>query len=98
MRYDYICKHCNKIFEIEKKMSDPDPKSCPLCGSSSIERYFDSKYIPFITYKNRPTWTYNDCKKYKECSFNGGPRIKIDPSKHGDIGSWNCSGEICKKE
>jgi hypothetical protein len=25
--------------------------------------------------------------------IDGGQTLKIDPSKHGDLGSWNCNAE-----
>lgn len=90
MLYDYICNECKVIFEVDKKITDPHPDKCLSCESEKIERYFHYSSIPSVVYANRPTWTYSDCKRYKECTFNGGPKIKIDPSKHGDLGSWHC--------
>ncbi len=93
--YDYICNKCKAVFEIEKRMTEPDPKKCPNCKSKKIERYFgDPEACPAVTYKDRPPWTYKECLKYKDCKFNDGPRVKIDPRKHGDIGAWHCPGEV----
>lgn len=91
MTYDYTCVDCGNIWTVEKSIKAPPPDECPACESTSIERKFESL---FILYANRPPWTYNDSLKYKDCKFNDGPRTAIDPSKHGDIGSWNCPGKI----
>lgn len=95
MRYDYECRKCEIVFEIEKRMSDPAP-SCPKCGGET-ERHFGPEDSPPLIYAGRPVWTYNDAKKYKQCSMDGGPVTKIDPGKHGDLGSWHSPGPIVKK-
>jgi putative FmdB family regulatory protein len=91
MRYDYKCEKCG-VFEVVKRMSDPDPKACPTCGGVIVRVYEASP----ILYANRPPWTYKESLKYKTCSHNGGPKFNIDPSKHGDIGAWNSPGELAK--
>jgi putative FmdB family regulatory protein len=30
MIYEYKCPHCWKVFEVDKKMADPDPTECPF--------------------------------------------------------------------
>lgn len=30
--YDYECKNCKKVFEINQKMTDEPLKKCPKCG------------------------------------------------------------------
>ena len=73
-------------------MKAPHPSACPLCNEEGgVERIFEPTNI---TYANRPPWTYNDFVKYKTCSHNDGPRMKIDPSKHGDMAAWNSPGEL----
>jgi putative FmdB family regulatory protein len=94
MRYDYECKECESVFEVEKSIKDPPPAECPKCKSKNVERHFGPADAPPVIYAGRPIWTYNDSKKYKQCSQNGGPARKIDPSKHGDLGSWHCPGEM----
>jgi putative FmdB family regulatory protein len=94
MRYDYECTECKTVFEIEKRMTAPPPSVCPKCGSGKIQRHFSPADCPPIIYANRPVWTYNDAKKYKQCSQNGSPARKIDPNKHGDLASWNSPGEL----
>lgn len=94
-RYDYACQKCKLVFEVEKKMSDPAPSKCPGCRSKKIDRYFgDPSAIPAVGYKDRPPWTYKECLKYKDCKLNDGPRVEIDPSKHGDIGAWHSPGNV----
>jgi putative FmdB family regulatory protein len=95
MLYDYFCKKCDKVFEVDKSMSAPGPSRCPECGAAGPERYFVGN-APAVAYANRPPWTYRECLKYKDCKFNDGPRTKIDPRKHGDIGAWNSPGEVIK--
>jgi len=77
-------------------MSAPDPKSCPNCKGRKVSRYFQPEGNPAVTYKDRPPWTYKECLKYKTGSLNGGPTVKIDPSKHGDLGAWHSPGEVVK--
>jgi len=97
MKYDYLCSDCHFVFEIEKRMSDPAPTRCPKCGKEHVERYYNSENIPSLIWLNRPTWTYNDCKKYKTAKFQG-KEIKVDPSKHGDLGAWYSSGDPAPKK
>jgi len=94
MRYDYICKDCRLVFEVEKPMAAPPPGSCPKCGSRDIDRHFSADALPMVLYANRPIWTYNDARKYKTCRMDDGPRLAIDPGKHGDLGSWHCPGQV----
>ena len=96
MRYDYQCACCSNIWEVEKPMSAPGPAVCPSCGSDNVARYFGKGSSPPVLFANRPPWTYKECLKYKDCKHNNGPRTKIDPSKHGDLGAWNCPGEVIK--
>jgi hypothetical protein len=88
---------CDFVFEVEKGMADPAPKSCPCCKGRKIERHWSADGIPSVAYPGRPPWTYKEALRYKTCSHNGGPTFKIDPRKHGDIGSWHCSLEKAKK-
>lgn len=98
MRYNYKCAECDACFEVEKGIKDPPPSSCPKCGATKVERSFGPDDAPSILYKGRPIWTYNDAKKYKTCSQDGGPVRRVDPSKHGDLASWNSPGEIIRKK
>jgi len=93
-RYDYICENakCKKIFEIEKKMTYPDPKKCPHCKGKKVSRYYGKDSIPSVAYGDRPPWTYKEAKKFKTAIYKD-QEFKIDPSKHGDVGSWNSPGE-----
>jgi putative FmdB family regulatory protein len=95
MRYDYKCLKCKKLFEVEKRITEPDPESCPHCKSKKIERYFCPENLPGVLYTDRPPWTYKEARKYKTAKYKG-REFKIDPSKHGDIGSWNSPGELVK--
>lgn len=95
MLYDYKCCNpkCGIVFEVDKAMSAPDPKSCPKCRKRKVERYFQPSTIPGVTYANRPPWTYNGAKGYKTAKHNDGPRIEIN-SNHGDLGSWHCDAKV----
>lgn len=97
MRYDYRCNKCEVVFEVEKSMSAPGPKSCPKCRGRKVERYFGNE-APAMIYANRPPWTYKEALKFKTCSHNGGPTFKIDPAKHGDVGAWHSPGELAPKK
>jgi putative FmdB family regulatory protein len=39
--YDYKCKDCGKVFEIEKGMNEKVHPKCPLCKSSKTARKFN---------------------------------------------------------
>ena len=95
MRYDYSCPKCG-LLELEKKMSDPEFEKCPDCGSK-LERRYGAGGTPGILYTDRPPWTYPEARKYKTAKFKG-RETRIDPRKHGDLGSWNSPGELIKKE
>ena len=94
MLYDYECQKCGLVFEIEKSIVDPAPSNCPRCMGNRVERHFSPADVPTVLYPNRPPWTYNDAKRYKNARWCGGPLTKIDPSKHGDLGAWNSPGEV----
>lgn len=95
MIYYFTCAgKCKGRVAIEKKMNDPDPVKCPLCRSKKFERYYGPETVPNVIYAGRPVWTYNDTKKYKTFRQDGGPLMKVDPSKHGDLASWHSDAEI----
>jgi len=93
MLYEYKCQRCSKFIEIEKSIKEPHPTKCPFCHKKALERHFASGSSPAIHYAGRPGWTYNDIKRYKNMRIDGGQTLKIDPGKHGDLGSWNCNAE-----
>lgn len=93
MIYEFFCEKCNKVIEFEKRMADPNPARCPICKSKKFTRYFSAQSVPSLLYPGRPIWTYSDTKKYKTFRQNGGPLMKVDPSKHGDLGAWHTSAE-----
>jgi putative FmdB family regulatory protein len=96
MIYEYQCKTCEEVFEVEKRMLDPSPEICPICGGNEIERFWSSS--PAILFANRPIWTYNDVKKYKTFRQDGGQLKKVNPAKHGDMGAWHTDAEIAPEK
>lgn len=44
--YDYKCKKCGHIFEVQQKMSDEPLKFCPLC-KGEIKRLISAAGIVF---------------------------------------------------
>jgi len=36
--YEYQCKKCNREFEYQQRMSDPDKTLCEACGAEALER------------------------------------------------------------
>lgn len=95
MLYGYKCRKCQRLIEIEKSIKESHPVKCPYCLKASLERHFDAISLPAIHYAGRPGWTYNDIKKYKNMRVDG-KLLKIDPSKHGDLGSWNTNADLDK--
>ena len=51
MKYDYICEGGHTV-ELEKKMADPHPTDCPICGKP-LRRVFNTLAIhgfgPFLS-------------------------------------------------
>ena len=44
--YEYVCRDCEKTFEMRRPMSEAtaDNVKCPSCGSAWIERIYSSVY------------------------------------------------------
>lgn len=40
--YEYQCEKCEEVSEFRMKMSDPDPKTCPKCGSEPLRKLMSS--------------------------------------------------------
>lgn len=36
--YEYKCKACDREFEYQQRMSDPDKTECEACGANALER------------------------------------------------------------
>ena len=36
--YEYKCKACNREFEYQQRMSDPDKTDCEACGKAELDR------------------------------------------------------------
>jgi putative FmdB family regulatory protein len=36
--YEYKCKACNREFEYQQRMADPDKTDCEACGQPALER------------------------------------------------------------
>lgn len=36
--YEYRCKACEREFEVEQRMSDPDLVKCEECGAEQLEK------------------------------------------------------------
>lgn len=89
--YDFKCNECSHVWEVTKSMTAPGPDACPKCGGRVVSQVLS---CPSIIYANRPPWTYKDCLKFKDCRLNDGPRTKIDPNKHGDLGAWHSPGDV----
>ncbi len=45
--YEYQCPKCGHRFERIQKFSDPDPKKCPECGASKLERLLHAPAVQF---------------------------------------------------
>ena len=39
--YDYICKECKKVFEVQKGMNETYIPECPFCKSTNTARKFN---------------------------------------------------------
>ena len=45
--YEYQCPKCGHRFERIQSFSDPDPKKCPHCGASKVERVLHAPAVQF---------------------------------------------------
>ncbi len=46
--YSYTCTGCGGVFDIVKRMSDPPPDACRLCGSSEVSRVYTTPNVPSV--------------------------------------------------
>lgn len=49
--YDYKCLPCGNVFEVNKRITDPDPTECPNCKCGPIERHHASDTLGLVQYK-----------------------------------------------
>jgi putative FmdB family regulatory protein len=44
--YEFVCRACNKTFEVVKPVPDFDPGNieCPACGGKEVERVWSSVF------------------------------------------------------
>lgn len=45
--YDFQCEQCEKIFEVERSMTETRIEACPACGSKKTVKVFSSAGIQF---------------------------------------------------
>lgn len=69
--YEYYCKHCDKIIEIEQSISDNPLTICPECGKNSFKRLISN-----TTFMLKGSGWYKD--GYAESS---GSNLKSSASK-----------------
>ena len=54
MKYDFECKKCNKVYEVEQKMTETtDSTPCPDCGGEANKVFLTPNSIVF----SGPGWT-----------------------------------------
>lgn len=41
--YEHECAHCG-LMELERRMSDPSPTSCPTCGAPGLVRIYQAHF------------------------------------------------------
>lgn len=83
--YEYQCKSCNREFEYQQRMSDPDRESCEVCGGA-LERLI-----------SRTAFTFKGGGWYKDLYASAKPESKsaegaAAPAGSGDAGSAAPSG------
>ena len=44
--YDYRCEHCDRVFEVRQKFTDPPLTVCDLCGHK-VERLLSAPALQF---------------------------------------------------
>jgi putative FmdB family regulatory protein len=64
--YEYKCSACNREFEYQQKMSDPDMVRCEACGEDKLERLI--------------SWTSVRSNGWKAAMFDANPREAIKGS------------------
>jgi putative FmdB family regulatory protein len=45
--YDYECKNCNKVWEVEQKITDKKLTLCPYCQNKKLIRLINNPAIIF---------------------------------------------------
>ena len=43
--YEYYCSNCNRILEIEQKITDDPLTQCPECGSTAFKRLISKTFF-----------------------------------------------------
>jgi putative FmdB family regulatory protein len=44
MTYEYMCKKCDHVWELEQGIKDPKrPKKCPKCNGKDVSRLINSE-------------------------------------------------------
>lgn len=78
--YEYQCKSCNREFEYQQRMSDPDRESCEVCGGA-LERLI-----------SRTAFTFKGGGWYKDLYASAKPESKSAESPSPSSGSGSDAG------
>ena len=82
--YEYQCKACQKEFEYQQRMSDPDKTDCEACGQPALERLI-----------SRTAFTLKGSGWYKDLYSSAKPEAAkgVDASSSGDAGASSSSSD-----
>jgi putative FmdB family regulatory protein len=62
MTYEYECKKCDRIWEVDQKITDPVIAQCPYCGDLEVRRLISGNSPPFIL-KGKGWYSDGYCKE-----------------------------------
>ena len=80
--YEYKCKACDREFEYQQRMSDPDKTECEACGASALERL-----ISRTAFSLKGGGWYKDLYSSSKPSGGGGDTGSGSGSSSSDSGS-----------
>lgn len=98
--YEYKCKACNREFEYQQRMSDPDKTDCEACGASALERLISrtafqlkgSGWYKDLYSSSKPELKASDSSaKTESSSSSGSDSSSTSSSSSSDSGSSSSS-------
>src|SRR5690606_24948943 len=80
--YEYKCKACDREFEYQQRMSDPDKTECEACGANALERLI-----------SRTAFQLKGGGWYKDLYSSTKPESKSSDSGSSGTGSSSSGGD-----
>jgi putative FmdB family regulatory protein len=91
--YEYQCESCEHRFEKIQKFTDPNPETCPKCGSGPVRKLMSS---PAIQFKGTG-WYITDYAKKSGSEAGKTGTTKTESSEKADAPAKTESSESAAK-